>query len=472
MQGAAKVGLLVLVFVALLYGAYSILGQSFGKADTRDYFAEFADAGGVVEGTKVLMAGVKVGTVRRVELKNPRLARLTMAIDADKAIPTGSQAVIPTALIGFGDNPVQIVPPAETTTLLQPGATLVGVRGGALDNILPNSKETLNEVNKTLIATRKLIENTDLQKKMTRLLDTTNTTLTEFSKLAGNANTMLAQSSPSIQNALRDASLTMAEIRKGTAMVTKLLEKGDFQKEALALLDKLNSSAAKANKLIDNINAYVADPELKQSMKSVAANAASASESATRIAATGEKIAVNAEKITANGIVMSEKAIEIETKASDLLEDVKKAVNNITGFFNKGGGKPSIPRIAASMDLLRETEPNHWRTDLGAKIALPDSNLHLGIFDAFESNKLTVQLGKPFGKGNEYRYGIYASKPGVGVDFRVAPRLFLRGDVFDINNPRFDLRAGYEFGNNFVGWIGVEKIFDRNAATIGVGFRK
>ena len=56
MQGASKVGALVIVFGLLLYGAYAMLGQSLFAPKTKTYYADFTDAGGVTEGTKVLMA--------------------------------------------------------------------------------------------------------------------------------------------------------------------------------------------------------------------------------------------------------------------------------------------------------------------------------------------------------------------------------------------------------------------------------
>ena len=128
-------------------------------------------------------------------------------------------------------------------------------------------------------------------------------------------------------------------------------------------------------------------------------------------------------------------------------------------------------QIESSIDLLRQTEPNRFRTDVGVKVDLKDFDIHVGLWDAFESNRINAQIAKPFSLNGEYRYGIYASKPGVGVDYRVASGLYLRGDLFDINNPRFDLRARYEFGNGFYGWLGVDSVFKKNAPTIGVGIR-
>jgi len=471
MQAAAKVGFLVIVFGLLLYGAYLVLGHNlFGKPKTV-YYAEFADAGGLTAGSQVQMAGVKVGTVDEVKLLGPTLARLQMSVDADTKIPTGSTASIPTSLIGLGDKAVMIVPPAESTGFMVAGSTLKGVKAGALDNILPNPEETVAELNKTLAAARKLLENQDLQVKLVALLDSSNKTAAEFGRLAGGLDRMLAQSNPKIQQALSEAMLTMVEVRKGTGMITQILKDGRFQNEALAMLEKLNKSAADANQIILDVQGLTGDPSLKANLQKAAGNMATMSDSGVKMAQSGEVIAKNAETVSANAIVASEKVIEIETKASALLDDVKGAIDNIKDFFKRTGGGVNVPKVSTSIDLLRQTEPNRFRTDLGVTIDLRDYDIQLGLWDAFESNRINAQIAKPFSPKGDYRYGIYASKPGVGVDYRLASGLYLRGDLFDINNPRFDLRARYEFGKGFYGWIGVDSVFNRNAPMIGLGIR-
>lgn len=475
MQGAAKVGALVIVFVVLLYGAFMVLGKDlFGKPQV-EYYAAFHDAGGVTAGSPVQMAGVKIGTVDGVKLVSPTLAKMTLKIGAEFKLPEGSTAVIPTALIGLGDKAVVIMPPDTSnrtnTTYLSPGATLNGTKAGALDNILPNPQATVNELNKTLAAARKLLENQKLQDKLVALLDSSNKTAQHFGNLAARMDMVLAQSNPKIQNALTSASATMAEVQKGTAMLTQILKEGKFQKQALAMLDKLNKAAEGATQIMADVHALTSDPQLKDSLTKTANNVATMTDSGTRIAQSAEKIAKDGEKISANAIVMSEKAVEIETKASALLDEVQKAVENIKGFFQKGGGKVSIPKVETNIDLIRETEPNEFRTDITATIDVKNYKIDVGLWDAFESNKLIAQIGKPFSANGKYRYGIYASKPGIGVDYRVAPGFYLRGDLFDINNPRFDLRARYEFGKGFYGWIGVSSVFDKNAPIIGFGIR-
>src|SRR6185436_16789060 len=99
MQGAAKVGMLVVVFLVLLYGGYMVLGHDLLAPPKSTYYAEFPDAGGIASGSSVRMAGVKVGTIEEVKLQSPTLARMTLKIDQSIKIPAGSTALIPTSLI-------------------------------------------------------------------------------------------------------------------------------------------------------------------------------------------------------------------------------------------------------------------------------------------------------------------------------------------------------------------------------------
>jgi len=469
MQGAWKVGLLVLVFIALLFGGYSLLGQSLFAPKTDTYYAVFSDAGGAVAGTPVQMAGVKIGTVKDVELEGPKTARLELQIERKFTIPIGSKATISSALIGLSQSPVTILPPEKTVALkLPPGSTIPGIRSSPIESMLPEAKTTLTELNKTLTATRTWLEDQKLRGSITKLMDTTNKTAEQFAVLATHANALLGQNQVAINHAVADAAAAMTDLRKSAAIVAQFAGDKRWKNDLVSMTASLNRTTERADKLVENLNAFVSDPALRQSVQQTAANTAKISETGTRIAA-------NTEEITKNGIVVSQKAIELADEAKDLAKSAKGVLERLQGVF--GGGKVPSPTsflsgITPSLDLIRESKPGHLRTDVNVALPLKDQTLHLGLYDAFESNKVNAELGKPIGTYGEFLYGIYASKPGVGVDYRIAPRLFLRGDFFDINNPRADLRARFEFGNGFYGWLGLEQLFRENAPLIGVGFRK
>ncbi len=473
MQNSAKVGLLVIVFAALLYGGYAILGKAFSHPKTHRFYAEFTDAGGTGDGTPITMAGVRIGTVKGVKLISPRLARLTLEVDEAVRIPRGSVAKQGTSIIGLGSNPLQIVAPENSNGFLEDGETIHGGTSSPFEAYMPpEARETLKELNLTLRATRQLVGNKDLQARLTKLLDHSSATLDKFGAIAQQAQGMMARANgligstrPLVAQAMRDASLAMSDIRKSTQLVTRLIESGKYQDQALALLQQLNETAKKADSLMANISNFVGDQGLQGSLKTSLANVEKMSDSGTRIAANGEVI-------SKNGITLSEKAIVLADKASAIADEARNALEKISGFFGRGPSRPSIPKLEGHLDLLRQTDPNHWRTDLYGRVDLKDSFLDIGLYDAFESNKTILQLGSPLVKKGDYRLGIYASKPSAGVDFQIAPRVSLRGDVFDINKPHFDLRTQLDFGNGVVGWLGLEKIFDRNAFVAGVGIRK
>lgn len=485
MQSAAKVGLLVVVFVGLLFGAYAVLGKSLFAPPLERYHADFPDAGGIAPGTPVLLAGVNVGSVTEVKLLSPKMAEMTLDLKKGTQVPDGSVVVIPTALIGLGQNPVTLLPPAVLTgRVADRNVPLKGYKGSPLDGILPNAPATAEELTKTMAAVRKLLEDQKLKGRFETLLASSNQTIENFGKLSGQVSTLLNNNQANLTRALAAATNAMQDVRRVTYRVAQLMDEGKLQKNAEEILARVQIMEKHADQVIVSMNNLINDPNLRGPINQMAANAAQMSE-------TGKAIASNAEKITANGTQMSAQGVEISKNVNTITQKAIKLTDNanelttnaiqienklsgvldkVGGFFNKGSG--SKPNISSEIDIMRQTTPGRWRTDLSFSTPIPDGTLYAGIFDAFESNKLTIQLGKPVTQALDYRYGIYASKPGFGVDYAVSSKLALRADAWNINAPRLDLRAKYDFGGGLFGWFGFDRVFHQTAPTIGIGVRR
>ncbi len=480
MQSAAKVGLLLVVFVGLLIGGYAVLGKNMFAAKSDHYFVDLADAGGVSEGTQVLMAGVTIGKVATVKLVSPVLAELKLDITQGTKIPEGSVVQLPTSLIGFGENPVTIVPPdASVVTLLKSGDRMKGKKGSPLDGFLPEGRQTVVELNKTMVAFRKLLEDEKLQSRVKDLLVTSNKTLERFGTLAQNASNLMVANQASVGKAVTAASLAIQDVRKVTLRVAELIQQGKFEKQAFAIMDQVKTITKHADEMIVSLNKMVNDPNLRGPINESVANVATITSSGKEIAAnvanitkSGTSIAENVSVVSKKAIGLTDQAAEIATKASQIEDQLKGVLDKVGGFFNKTPSTGNLPKFTTEMDLFRESHPGYWRTDVNVSVPLNDSTLHLGLYDALESNKLTVQLGKSLSEKLGFRYGVYGSSAAVGVDYRLAPRLSLRGDAWKINDPRFDLRTSYEFGNGFIGWFGVDRVLKDNAITFGVGIRR
>jgi phospholipid/cholesterol/gamma-HCH transport system substrate-binding protein len=465
MQAAAKVGILVVAFVALLYGAYAILGKALFAPPRARYYADFEDASGIASGSQVLMAGLAVGTVTDTKLMSPTLARLTLDLNPDVKIPANSEAVIPGSLFTLTQGAIMISPPpGPIKGYVSPGTILPGRKASALEGAVPGASDAVAELTKTIKATRGLIEDQSLRKDMKTLMETTNDTLKKFGTLSTQTTGLLSENRVLINKALQDATKAMEDVQQGTAIVVDTMRKGHVEEKTVQMLDRLNATSAKAEHLVASLDDLVSDKGTQGSIKETMANTATISDSGTRIAKSAEVIAKNGEQVSAT-------AVDIANKANALADEAKGTLEDIRGFFGKGH-KAAPLNLSAEMDAIRQQDPDYWRTDVTFSTKFKDTSYYIGMWDAFGSNKAIIQLGHDVGNGLTYRYGIYAAKPGVGVDYRFNDRLSLRGDLFDLNDPRLDLKFRVGLGKGVYGWIGEDRILDHAEPTVGIGIQK
>jgi phospholipid/cholesterol/gamma-HCH transport system substrate-binding protein len=87
----------LLIFIAVTTVATSLLVFLIGNvsfSDTKEYKAVFSDATGVVKGDDVRIAGVKVGTVKEIEIHARDKALVTMSVDSDSQVTASTNAAI------------------------------------------------------------------------------------------------------------------------------------------------------------------------------------------------------------------------------------------------------------------------------------------------------------------------------------------------------------------------------------------
>jgi phospholipid/cholesterol/gamma-HCH transport system substrate-binding protein len=87
----------LLVFIVVTTLATSVLVITIGNLSfsaKTDYRAEFVDATGVVEGDDVRIAGVKVGTVKKVEIVDRTRAMVTFSVDDTQSLSKATHASI------------------------------------------------------------------------------------------------------------------------------------------------------------------------------------------------------------------------------------------------------------------------------------------------------------------------------------------------------------------------------------------
>jgi phospholipid/cholesterol/gamma-HCH transport system substrate-binding protein len=466
MQSAWKVGLFVVSFVALIVLGYTLVGSSLFEKPGDVYYAEFSDASNIQPGAIVTMAGVKVGKVDEVTLKGPGAAQMTLSLEPGTFVPADAMLLIPTSLLSIGEQRVDIISARGVEAgRMELGGTLRGMKAGLLQTLLPEGDRTLAALNDNLEAIRDLLGDEGLRSRLDTLLATTDATIKQVGLLMNDARGLIAENRSTLRNALVNASLAVEDMRRGISVVTELVGDPAMREEITLMVSTLAQTAQKADQMVGELSALVSDPSLRAAIDTTLKNV----EDITR---TGTKIAENAEKITADGAVVSHKAIALADSAQQIADEAKKLLAKVSDFVDRLPQDLKLPSPTISLETGRNVSAGAFRTDVSVKYPLtPDSFVYGAVYDATETNRITLQYGTSLRYG-DLRGGIFASKPGVGVDWRVLPGFSLSGDLFDPNNPQFDVRARVGLGNEWYTYFGVMDLFGRNQALVGLGVRR
>lgn len=468
MESAWKVGLMFTVFAAMVLGVYSVLQRNLFAVPTNEYFVEFDDAGGLTSGSAVLLSGVRVGQVERVELRDGIRPIAVLQIEEQYGIPEGSVAVLSSSLIGIGDRKIEIRPPVAFASALPAGSTIPGTMESPLASILPDTEKTIDELNNTLLAVQALLSDEELLGGVKDVMAESQVTVRRFGNLAGELQGAVATNSARVGQLMVSVESSLENLYAISEEFRRIAQSGELEGRVVSIMDSLDAAANQGQMLVADMQSLVNDPEMRGSMKQTLSNVEEMSESGTRIAKDVELMAANGVTLSEQGIELMEKANEIATEVKEALEEFRGTIGGLTG----AGAGGLLPDVEIESGVFHDFDSGLYRIDLQAEIPIGRERLLLGLYDAFESNKLNLQLQRNVASNLDLRYGVYASKPGIGVNYSIAPRLSLRGDLYGLNDPRLDARLRYDFGSGVIGWFGVDRLFDRGSPILGVGIRR
>lgn len=255
----AKIGLLVIVAIGLLYfGINYLKGINIFKP-TKYYYVQYDKIDGVVKTSPVFINGFKVGLVSNIEFDYTKNAPIVLEISVDKdlIVPQGSYAELyETGLLG--DKAIQLVLSSNTDihqigdTL--PGTTSAGLMGAIVESLLPPIEKILPQIDSTLLALRKVIESGEVRNSMKNIETTTK-------ELA-----LMSQSLKKIVNT--DVPVIMKDVSTVTQNLSKVstdLSKVDLEATLLSLNETLNNlqlASTKFNDKSNTVGLLLNDPSL------------------------------------------------------------------------------------------------------------------------------------------------------------------------------------------------------------------
>jgi phospholipid/cholesterol/gamma-HCH transport system substrate-binding protein len=291
-----KVGLLIVVALALLVGFVFVLGNfSLGSGYT--LYVDYDFSGNVQPGAPVKVSGIKVGKVEEVHFFGGKVdpasgRRVQVRVEVwveDRVRDTlrsDAEFFVNTAGV-LGEQYIEIVPGHDYQhPPLPPGKIVVGVNPPRTDLIVSRLYEVLDNVSIVLHDDRDLIKEllvngSSAVREVDRLLvdnrQQIGALITATTGLAGEAQTTLAKVNASIEprqlaQTLRDADALLVTANGAIAgvappakalmvdatRVTGLVTEARLER-ALAVVDQAAGVAGKAGGLIDNVDGMVTD---------------------------------------------------------------------------------------------------------------------------------------------------------------------------------------------------------------------
>lgn len=126
---------LIAGFLAIAYLSVSLGGLTYANAGGLHVSATFDEVGGLKPRAQVVIGGVKIGQVERIELSDDFRARVVLDLERQIALPDDSSASILTAGL-LGDQYIAIEPGGSEQTLKDGGAIAYTQSAVVLERIL------------------------------------------------------------------------------------------------------------------------------------------------------------------------------------------------------------------------------------------------------------------------------------------------------------------------------------------------
>jgi len=254
MNNKVKLGIFALLGLAAIMVSIVAVGNfSFGR--TYRIYVSFRNASGLAQKAKVKIAGVDIGVVRRISLKDSK-ARLSLDINEGIVLYKNATASIVSMGI-IGTKYVEIIPGDSSYPVLQDGDEISASEGASLEDTLNKIGDKINNV----------LDSFGKNGKNGNMMDNLSDAISDLKSVMRNIAAQNAQITSAITN-VNKFSTNLAEITEQN--------KQDIRDAILGineLANKLNTVADKINSGKGPVATLINDEQMSKDLKETVASA-------------------------------------------------------------------------------------------------------------------------------------------------------------------------------------------------------
>lgn len=450
-----KVGITVTVFTVVLTAVLLWFSQFNPGKSTYELKGLFTNVGGMLEGSKVYLMGVKVGVVKAL-IPEANRVNVIMAIDSGVKIPTNTRLAI-TAKGLVGDKTVEffIQNDQPVTSYYEPGQVINGNSPASFEDLIVEAK-------KAMIKAQNLISDPEMNRNIkltTRNVETftrnLNGVVKQINSVAGNlqglsktANGFVTNSN----NAVDDINLFVNDLR-GIANANRSNINNIIHNTGL-ISRNLERTAHDLNDILEN-------PENRKDLKLAVKSIRNAVDNLQHISTQASRLVDNAELIS-----YDIRDVSGDTDLKNNLKDIIKNTKTISGAFantltagqqkdqdkDKETDKKKRLNVEFKNEILAQTEYQFKQNAATTFDIVGNFNIlahtgferfpfiNLGVEQIGSGNLFNLQAGfYPF-ENLRLRLGIVRGKLGVGTNYFFEPtKTEIIAETYDISSPHIRL---------------------------------
>jgi phospholipid/cholesterol/gamma-HCH transport system substrate-binding protein len=452
-----KVGLIVILGLVLLSVFVVYVRGLRPGAESYRVSVIFTNARGLQPGDPVRMAGVKIGEVDAVDISPDQRAVATLKLLRRYPVRSNDEFRIGTSGL-IQERFVEVVPQgfSPEAKTLEGGEELRGVVTPDLSDLLASGREVLDNLNRTARLLRSVLSDEEVIGGVKKALETFSESAEAAAALANSITQLSNESRPEMLAALRRLHAAADQLQQTTAAVDRRLQQSTALDNLDATLRISRETAGKADKLVSDLSAMVADPKAQRDWRETLTNAHDAAAELKAVSGDLRAFSLELRKAAPAVPKVAAEAESIAAYSSDLRERLRP------------------PEINARFDILHSGQAE--RTYSTGNLDIKTSEGHfvrLGIDDIGEEGGANVQLGEQQRKLT-LRYGLVRSRLGFGLDIPIS-RSSVSLDIFDPNNVRADILADvpWAVGRADLGLLaGVRDLGDSGLYVAGLRLRR
>ncbi|MCD7975072.1 MAG: MlaD family protein [Phascolarctobacterium sp.] len=385
-----KVGAVTLGGAAILAGIITFMGAfSVGKHGY-DLQIDYPQVSGLMTGNMVRYAGVKVGTVKQVNVA-PDKVEVIAEIDDNIKIPQGAKFSIGSDGL-MGEKFVDVQPPTKFDQgVINPGSTVQGRSGGGMDDFFNSADDLMDKLNRIATAVDNVLGDQEVQKS------------------------------------LREGVITSRDISNNLNIFSKVM--------ADAAVDNQRDFAIMIGQIV----------ELSKRMNNVVMHMESIMEGADKNGETGRNIAKIAEHLATTSESVENVVKVLETFATG--HETEKALKD-TLYHTKSASEKADRMLGIISDAKLHADVGRsvkrgpgkaWRGNLGVEFdPTPNNYIYTGVYDIGNTNKFDFIAGQRLGDGS-VSLGAMQGEFGVGLSYDIGNVFRIYSQAYDFNDTKVRL---------------------------------